>query len=403
MPNLMENRLLWQYLSAAGQDIGAGKPIGANVNEVTQQNIAAQSYVKLLSQLLSGGGKINLDRDNISIKAPVAAFQGPSGPGSASPLAAPQENIGLRGPDGTAGVSTDVTGLKPVAGATPEVSSSQSVLSTLLQGNLGVVNPSGSPLGDLTGADLAGLTTQDISQALQFKFAQTKMGRESVNDLINNIYKLSVMDEATQRTKIGQARELRLWKDMMQTAPLEIPGLGRLSLNEWEKLDTKTKAYSYYAFDASRRGEAILSFNEFTQQADPGSLAGYYELAKKDPEFRKFYFESKVAGATKISIGQKALSRKALNWVDAVDDMQADVEKHMASDAVQDKLIQYDMGSEKEALAKAESRVKFIEQRIRTAGGKIIDVSYDPKTKIMVWTVENPLGETEEISYGIRD
>ena len=76
MPNLLENRLLMQYLSAAGQDIGAGKPIGTNVDVVTQQNIRAQSYVELLSKMLSGGAKMTLDKENISIKGPMAMLQG---------------------------------------------------------------------------------------------------------------------------------------------------------------------------------------------------------------------------------------------------------------------------------------------------------------------------------------
>jgi hypothetical protein len=345
--------------------------------------------------MLGGGAKMTLDKESISIKGPMSMLQGSDGPGG--PGDAP-------GPGGTFGEGATSTGVQGATSApTSEAKASQSVLSTLLRGNLGVVNPSGSPLGDLTGADLAGLTTRDISQALQFKLAQDDVGRQSVNDLISNIYKLSQIEQGAAAVGVAKAREARLLRDLTRQAPLNVPGLGRLSLDEWEALDTKTKAYSYYAFNANQQGENVLPYNEFVQQADPSSLVQYYDLAKKDPEFKEFYFESKKAGAARITIGEKAESRKALNWVDAVDDMQKDVEKHMASDIVQDKLIQYDMGSEEEAIAKAGARVKFIEQRIRTAGGKIIDVSYDPETKIMIWTVRNPLGEKEEISYGIRN
>ena len=78
MKGLAGNKLFLQYLAGAGSDILAGEPIGRNVNVVTQQNIQAQNMMKLLGQMIGGGGKVTVDKDNISIKAPTAALPGKS-------------------------------------------------------------------------------------------------------------------------------------------------------------------------------------------------------------------------------------------------------------------------------------------------------------------------------------
>ncbi len=69
-------------LSAGGQDIAAGQPIGKNVAAATQGNIAAQSqaklnqrYMQILAKMLSGdidetgaGNKLTFDDTGMSVK-----------------------------------------------------------------------------------------------------------------------------------------------------------------------------------------------------------------------------------------------------------------------------------------------------------------------------------------------
>ncbi len=81
--------LLAQYLSAAGLDLLSGKPIGQNVAAVTQQQVAARSYANLLKQLLAGGGKMTVDKDNLRIKAPTTALS-MTDPYTGEKLSAPQ-------------------------------------------------------------------------------------------------------------------------------------------------------------------------------------------------------------------------------------------------------------------------------------------------------------------------
>lgn len=75
---LSQNKLLLQYLAGAGADISAGNPIGGNVNAVTQQNIQAQNFAKLLQRMLGGnvpeGGKITMDTKGMKMDIPQSAL-----------------------------------------------------------------------------------------------------------------------------------------------------------------------------------------------------------------------------------------------------------------------------------------------------------------------------------------
>jgi len=75
--NLMQNKLLLQYLSSAGGAISAGEPIGPALNDVTQQNIKAQNFNKLLARLMKGEvpeGKVVRDNKGMKIDIPHSAL-----------------------------------------------------------------------------------------------------------------------------------------------------------------------------------------------------------------------------------------------------------------------------------------------------------------------------------------
>jgi hypothetical protein len=181
MANPFDNQLLLQYLAGAGQDIGSGNPLGTNVNAITQQNIQSRNFMKLLQRMLGGkdipeGGKVEYDSEGAKIKVPKTAMEDfdPMGRGSTDTGTDPMRKTTY---------STQV-------GGTPNTDSA-----TVLAALLGGQNPSSSPLG-ISGADLAGLTPQNISQALQFKFGQEAQQRQGVNDTISNIYKLALTQKA---------------------------------------------------------------------------------------------------------------------------------------------------------------------------------------------------------------
>ena len=69
-PNML---LLAQYLGAAGQDISSGKPIGANVNQVTQQAIQNIAFKQMMKELMGGnipGATAKISDKGISLDLP---------------------------------------------------------------------------------------------------------------------------------------------------------------------------------------------------------------------------------------------------------------------------------------------------------------------------------------------
>lgn len=180
----MENKLFLQYLSGAGAAMGGEGSFAAGLNKITQQNIATQNYAQMvgkqqtaakkrhqeymsmMKELLGGGAKINMDKDNVSIKAPSALF------------------------GGEGGMSSLISGGAPAASGAGGPAAKQ---------EFDVLNPSASPL-DVSSADLAGLTPQNISQALQLGMASEELEGKKLSELMDMIYKRDVLATKDYRT-----------------------------------------------------------------------------------------------------------------------------------------------------------------------------------------------------------
>jgi hypothetical protein len=72
----------------------------------------------------------------------------------------------------------------------------------------------------------------------------------------------------------------------------------------------------------------------------------------------------------------------------------------MSSEEVQNKL--FATPPEQRGTQEAVERVQFIEQNIISRGGTISDIKFAEDGKTMVWTVEWPSGDTEEVKHVIR-
>lgn len=160
--DLFKNKLFLQYLSAAGQDIASGNPISTNTNATTQQQIGSQNMAKLMSNLISNGGKMTIDNENVKMNAPVSAFGGNTGLGSNT-------------------MSMD----KPVS--TQQSSAVKNTGGDMLS----MLNPSGGQSLSINPADLAGLSPQDISQALQLKLNFDALQQQKVRDAFNMMMGMS--------------------------------------------------------------------------------------------------------------------------------------------------------------------------------------------------------------------
>lgn len=349
MSNLLQNRLFLQYLSAAGQDIGSGNPIGTNVNAVTQQNIAAQSqaklnehYMKMMKDMLSGnvatGAKMTMDEG-------VTKFQFPH----------PPKETG-----GTGGTFMNM-------GATNPPSGQADTQRNAFLGN--ILNPSDSQPG-VTGADLAGLGPQDVSRALG--------GALDVQALMSKIPGM----QADVAYKQAMTKAALVPKDE-RTAAIKNFEYAKAegyagSFDEWEK-DAKTAFQKDYEYDVK---------------------AGY------KGNFHKWMLERQQSGATRISLGEKVAEKKAMGdlsgqlyfkdpkWTN-------DIDKHMNSADVQNTIFQADPKDVPKL--KAVEKVKFIEAKVIAGGGSIESVKMDKDGKTMIWTVKWPSGDKETIKHGVRD
>ena len=96
--NPFENKLLLQYMSGAGAAMSAGEPIGPALNQITQQNISTQNFMKMLQKMMGGeipqGGKITMDEKGMSMNIPKSALSALGG-------TAKQEGSQLPGGSGT--------------------------------------------------------------------------------------------------------------------------------------------------------------------------------------------------------------------------------------------------------------------------------------------------------------
>ena len=269
-------------LAAAGQDISAGKPLGTNTGAAVQGNISSQNYMKMLQSMLSGnipdGGKITMDGKGMTMNIPKMQGTGPGGvwEGMAAPLGSPTSFQGKQ-----------------------------------WSGGVNAINPSSSPAnesaGNATGlaglgaSDLAGLTPDMISQALQFKFAKEEMGQKKMSDLMDMVYKLALTEQAT-----AQAEKYREGEPLDKPFPVGVPNIGSVTVREWNALSKGQQDYALYVHGAKKLGDDdIMSQQEFNR-LDPTDREKFLRSALDDPALMKAAKDLAAAGGTKISIGEAA-------------------------------------------------------------------------------------------------
>ncbi len=403
MEDLLQNKLFLQYLSGASQDLLAGNPIGANVNAVTQQNIQSQNYMKLLQQLLGGGipgSKLTADDKGVKFELPKGIF----GQGMSQ--------------------STDQN-LAPVAKpATSELNTNSNLMQMF--GGSSNINPFVSSQPEITAADLAGLTPQDISSALGARFTAEQLGQKKASEIADMLYKQETLGIAKEnlgleKEKIGISREevqrkresdvLTFLEKMKpdkldEVYPIPVPGKGKVSVREWEKLPDEYKRYALAASQYSAQDQEDFMSYEDWRNSTPTERERFLNAAMERPELMEAAERLAKAGAPVNVIETAVEKQKKLSqlkgqeyfndpkWIE-------DLNKHIENtdfDNVPGRGVEYTTNLKK---AKTKERVNYIESKIRASKGEIVDVKR--QGKVGVWTVKWPSGDTEEISYAIYD
>ena len=152
--------LLLYFLSGMGRSLSEEGSTADVIGGMTQQQIRAKSQMKLIQQLLAGGGKLNMDKEKMNISAPMSAFKG-GGMEDFDPLGGGGEMGG---------------GMTMAPTPTPQPEGQPA-------SGYGVLNPSVAST-DISDVSLAGLTTEDISQAFQLKLGVEDLRRKKLSDLM---------------------------------------------------------------------------------------------------------------------------------------------------------------------------------------------------------------------------
>lgn len=356
LSKLFQNKLFLQFLAGAGADIASGNPIGANVNAVTNQSIANQNYAKLLQKMLAGevpeGGKVTMDNKGLKLDVPSSAL-------------GTNKMTGL-----------DITGASApnTLPATPNINTQQNL------GMLSLLNPSSSPLGNLSPADLAGLTPEMLSSAVSIKQSQES---QQQNQMLNLI-------------KLGQSQQ-QLDLDQQQ-----------VNISAWKALnaDDRTAAIQNYEYYVNQQKALELEAKDFaTWDKDTRT--------KFEKEYDRAYAEDNTIGSfhkwirdlTALS-GGLDLYKEKLAAADVQEnknyfakDLPKDIDKYLSSDEVQNDLIKLE-GATNVNRAKAEKTISYIEQQVVSKGATIKDVKRSGDT--FIWTISWPDGTTQEVKRIIK-
>jgi hypothetical protein len=360
---LFENKLFLQYLSGMGGAMSAGEPVGPALNQVTQQNISSQNYMKLLAKMMKGeipeGGSHQVTTDAEGTKMTFKMPKNVLG-GTAENTVLAQQGAGLPGGSGT---------------------------------DWSFLNPSSSPVS--SSADLAGLTPEMISQALKFKLAGEEMEQKKITDYTDMIYKKALTEQALATAE--------------KTKPsITIPGTDiKLSQDQWVEW--------YKAATKDERTSAIKNYEYAQSKGYSGSFEQFQDLAKtthqKDFEqaksggytgsFNQWMFDMAKAGA--INLGDVVERKKATEDIDAQKyftnpkGLAADIDKYIASEEVQNQLFAYATDPKKRETETIRAKENYIIRKIAAAGGQIISSKLDGRT--FVFKVKWPDGDISEVRY----
>jgi hypothetical protein len=400
---LFSNKLFLQFLAGAGQDISSntmgnnqGMP---NTSAALQQNIKSQNYMKLLKQLLGPDDtKGTFGKDGLTLKIPTTSSMfseilgggGGEGPFKTNPSLAP-----------------DASPTKPSA-----------LTNFTLGGGAGAANPfsTSQPDTNISAADLAGLTPEDISAALGASHAQQQLKQQSYRDMVDAIYKGTQIANAGVDTDYKKALTDKARQDLENDKPLYPVEGTNLILNakdflNYQKLNQEDKPAAVKNYEYAKKQGYTGSFTEFQDMAKTSHKKDYDEAVAGGYKgtFNTWMTEMAKAGA--INLGEKVKEHEAMTDLKGQDYFAGpwinDLNKHLSSEDVQQTLMNVEGKSgspEYNANLKKTRRkvvIDFIENNIRARGGEIVDLRKEGK--VGIWTVKWSSGKTKEIKHALDE
>jgi len=336
--------MFMQYLSGAGAAMSQNKPIAPALNQMTQQNMANQSMLKLMQKMLNGDNELagKFDSKGMQLSVPSSMLSGESG--------------GTQFESGT--------GTAPAPG---ELAKSP------------YVNPSSSPLDALTAADLVGLTPENLNQALQFKMMKDELaGKQTYQQQQLGVSRMNAQT-AKRNADVSLLNAIRTMGKDERTAAIQNfeyaannGFTGTFAEFQRENKTTHEKDYK-----ASVEGGYKGTFHEWLREMT--SLSGGLNLGeKKDVE------EMKDAVAAK-------------SYFSDPKGLVTDVDRYVNTEDVQNSLFQFADDPRKMEMEKIRKKESFINSKIKSAGGQILKQVLDGRD--FVWSVKWPDGKITEVRY----
>ena len=165
---------------------------------------------------------------------------------------------------------------------------------------------------------MAGLTPENISSALSAKFTSEELADKKISDLVDMMYKSSIMDYYGALTREASTPESTFVEDA--------PGYGSLTLDQYKALSTSDKEYISYVLAARELGQAPMSKDEFDKTPDKDkipttamgvAIAGYVEETGKLPP------ENELSRWTKLFREEPAEKTPSpVTWTTATNELQ---------------------------------------------------------------------------------
>jgi hypothetical protein len=165
-------------------------------------------------------------------------------------------------------------------------------------GNLGMqqqlmgqlLNPQTSPL-NISNADLAGLSSADMSQALHDVIGMEGLRQRGLGMALDANAQLFQMQQPGKIDKGGNP------------FPVPVYGMGQVDFDTWKALDNDTQAYSAYRYLQQQQNpnEHLVDFKEFKRLNKDDPL-GYLRALYNDPELAAFKMKMDKNAAANISM-----------------------------------------------------------------------------------------------------
>lgn len=352
----MDYSMLAQMASGVGAAMNQ-QPWSQALNQITQQNISAKNQAGLIDfykQILSGkmpGAKANLSDKGMNLTLPSNIMGLDSMEG--------HTNLGTVSGGGSVGpghILPTASASVPATPNVPEVQNQGGSFSSFL-------NPQDS---QPSMPSLAGLSTQDISNAL------------------------------SGALNIEQLRQKKIM-DVFESSKPDIPK------------DERTAAIKNYEYSVSRGSDK--TFDDFQKDARTAHEKNYERAVSEGYEgkFHEWLRDITALGGG-LSIGEKIAEKRAFSklqgelffddpdWIDKLS-------KHMSSKSVRSKIILPFMG-DPVASKKAEAKEKFnyIKAKIESGKGVITkNPGWSEDGKTIIFTVRWPSGEIGTIKHAIME